>query len=91
MCLLLLEVFVLETDDGGEVEDQREQIASLLLDLQSDDTEENPAEVQSQPETQKYAHFEERWVSTDEDGHSPSLEYNKVCVTTDSVCIRSMQ
>lgn len=82
---MLTEVFVLETEDGGtaveeQTTDQSEQIASLLLDLQTDDAEDTES-----PTRESGLALSERWSRTEHDTHRrPTTEYNKV-----GVCLRA--
>lgn len=72
-------MFVLETEDGTVEEqttDQSEQIASLLLDLQTDDADDTESPVRETGMA-----LAERWSSAEHDAHRrPTTEYNKVGV-----------
>lgn len=82
---MVTEVFVLETEEGGtgmeeQTTDRSEQIASLLLDLQTDDAEDTES-----PTREPGLTLAERWSRAQHDTHRrPTTEYNKV-----GVCLRA--
>ncbi|XP_046665135.1 WD repeat-containing protein 81 isoform X2 [Homalodisca vitripennis] len=88
------EVFVLETDDNVGELNQTEQIASLLLDLQTDDTEDTESqrdtpthELTREVKGSLVEQDMETWSTDNEEPKKPVTEYNKVS----EVGVASMQ